>query len=288
MLPDEVPLPCRKVEIIKEIIESDIESYLEKSDSRSPDMAACLSDLGGPVECSSIPSESYEDEICRNNLIIARARLIDWIWAHKPVEELDEAVVINKMIARIYNGDKSMDEFGTEMFNLSDRFVKINKDNTEAHNLRSYFSIQAIKLKFDPSILKKGKVSADFLAHSPNSDSSKAGLLYSSAYSLIEYVSSQNITDLEQAEVHAKDYIATYPDLPAGYHMMAMIEGYRGNLSLCKEWTQKGLKAGGSGQVGYNDYREIVKSIENGTFRKESLGIRIDPSEAFNPEKILQ
>ncbi|RYZ90642.1 MAG: hypothetical protein EOP04_03285 [Proteobacteria bacterium] len=288
VMPSDIPSECQDFKMIKDIVESSNEEVIEKIQSPTPELKSCLSVLGAPPQCFSMPAAADEDRTCANNLIIARARLIDSMSASTPIETLDQSVVANKIIAKIYSLDKSMDEMGPEIFTLADKLVQLDKENPEAHNLRSYFTIQAIKKNFDEKVLDKGKESATFLAGSSENKDYSAGLSYQFGYSMIGFIASKDPANLDQAEFYAKEHLAKYPQAPQSYHMMATLEGYRDHLSLCKEWTQKGLDIGGKDQAGYKDYVSIIQSIDAGTFKKEYLGVRVDASQAFAPERILQ
>lgn len=287
VIPTTIPKQCQDIDVLKGVIESDIENIMEKIQVPAEELDSCLLALGTPSQCFSKPKEADEDRTCTNNLIIARARLIDSFSDSKSIGDLDRSVLVNKILAKIYTNDKPMDEMGPEIFELADRLIDLENQNLEAHNLRSYFAVQAVKKIFDEKVLAKGRESAQFLSGTSDEKHYQSGLSYQFAYSMLGFISSNDSSNLEQAEFYAKEFLARAPKQARGYHMMATLEGYRGNLELCKVWTQRGIDVGGKQQPGYTDYIGIVQSIDDGTFKREYLGVRVDPSEAFNPENIL-
>lgn len=287
-IPETLPGSCRNKGTILEILNSTADVITDTTQSYSEDIKGCLIELGGPENCFSQTSLEDEDKTCMNNFILARARLIDQMSANRPLDSLDVNVLSNKLMSKIYSTDKSIEQMGPEIFLVADAIIKLDHDNQEANSIRAYAAIPSLREKFDQVVLSKGKESASLLGSFPDERYLKRSLISQYSFAIIDFLVTKDPTNLDLAASYSNDYINKYPNRPEGYHMIATVEGYRDHLQLCKKWTEKGIKVGGDKQPGYADYLAIVSSIDQGSLKKEALGVRFDPSEAFRPDDLLQ
>lgn len=286
---DNIPMPCRNPALMNEILVANGNHLLDMAYSKTEGFSSCLIELDGPKECLDVdPVEDEASNVCRNNLLIARAHLIDKIYENQSIETLDINILANKVISKIYNSSKSIEENGPEIFDLTDRIIALDPDNQEAHNLRAYAAIPKLRQNFDAQVLEKGKESTANLRNFSDQKFTKRGIISSFAFDMIDYLVTQSPRDLDDADLLADAFLAQFPERPEGYHMKATVTGYRDNMELCKEWTQKGLKVGGETQPGYSAYQEIIKRLDAKTMDKRLLGVRFDSSELFRPDEILQ
>ncbi|MCX6128157.1 MAG: hypothetical protein NTX25_03725, partial [Proteobacteria bacterium] len=197
-------------------------------------------------------------------------------------------VLSNKLISKIYSTGKSIEQMGPEIFLVADAIITIDHDNQEANSIRAYAAIPSLREKFDPLVLSKGKESASLLGSFPDERFLKRSLISQYSFAMIDFLVTKNASNLDLAASYSNEYIAKFPSLPEGYHMIATVEGYKDHLQLCKNWTEKGLKVGGEKQPGYSDYLAIISSIDSGSLKKELLGVRFDPSATFRPDDLLQ
>lgn len=283
-----LPSPCQSPALIKDIVENDLEALVALAKATEAGPQECLKALGGPSECFANPNQKDDYHLCSNNIAIARAKLIDTLTSNNTLDSLDEAVLANKIIARIYSSEQNMDQQSAELFKLSDQLVGLNSDNLEAHNLRSYFSFQILKLKEDAEVLEKSTQSSDFLRRSSDSNLVTLGYIQQFALEVLNFARTNSPESLDRADSIAEQFLVEYPENPKGMIMKSVVHGYRGDLPACKEWTEKALAKGGPTQSGYEEYSQIVKSINDGTFDRKMLGVRISSSEAFIPERIIQ
>jgi hypothetical protein len=283
-----LPASCQDPLLIKEIIENELVALVDLaslSEARSQD---CLKAFVSHSECfdNSKPGDDYH--LCSNNIAIARAKIIDTLTSNARPEPLDEGIIANKIIAKIYSSEKNMDQQAAELFQLSDQLVATNSENLEAHNLRSYLSFQLLKNHDDADVLQKALQSSDFLRRSSDSNLVTLGYLQQFALEILSYARANIAESIEKADSIAEQFLVEFPDNPKGMIMKSVVFGYKGDLANCKEWTEKALAKGGPSQSGFEEYKQIVQSIASGTFDRKMLGVRISSSEAFIPERIIQ
>lgn len=284
----EVPAQCSSTAVLNELLESSGDGLVEKARDSSNEVKSCLASLGSPKDCFSSEPGADEDKSCLNNLLIARASLIDKLSEGKSLKSLDVAVIANKIVAKIYESPDSVEKKGPEIFALADEILNHDPENQEAHNLRAISGIAALKQNYDMKTLAKAKESASLLENFSDPSFARRGILSRFAYSLIGFIVTKDSSNLENANSLAEEFLAKFSNRPEGYHMKATVEGLRNNLDLCKHFTRKGLDVGGPGQSGYQEYVELIKSIEAGSIKRELLGVRYDRSETFRPDELLK
>ncbi|MCX6128378.1 MAG: hypothetical protein NTX25_04850, partial [Proteobacteria bacterium] len=85
-IPETLPVPCRNVSMIRDILNSTAEIITDSTQSYSSEVKSCLIELGSSENCFSQTSLEDEDKSCLNNFILARARLIDQLSANRPLD----------------------------------------------------------------------------------------------------------------------------------------------------------------------------------------------------------
>lgn len=288
IIPEEVPAECRSTSVLNELLESSGDVLVEKARDSSNEVKSCLAILGSPKDCFSSEPGADEDKSCLNNLLIARATLVDKLSVGKSLKSLDTAVIANKIVAKIYESPDSVEKNGAEIFALADEVLKHDSDNQEAHNLRAISGIAALKQNYDAKTLAKAKESASLMENFSDPSFARRSILSRFAYSLIGFVVTKDSLNLENANSLAEEFLSKFAHRPEGYHMKATVEGLKNNLDLCKQFTRKGLNVGGPNQPGYQEYLELIKSIEAGSMKRELLGVRYDRSETFRPDELLK